>query len=154
MAQEATLTFNMELKGLNNILKAVDRSTISLGDKLNANIKAGIEKYNAALQKLKVEPFQKAGFHTQMAKLKEDLQRAAKAKIRLDMDEAKQKLANLKTEIVASVASVAAIAAPIKSAIDFESSMADVNKVVDFKTPDELKEFSNQILNFGVRLFK
>ena len=149
MAQEATLTFNMELKGLNNILKAVDRSTISLGDKLNANIKAGIEKYNAALQKLKVEPFQKAGFHTQMAKLKEDLQRATKAKIRIDMDEAKQKLANLKTEIVASMASVAVIAAPIKSAIDFESSMADVKKVVDFKTPDELKEFSNQILNMS-----
>ena len=149
MAQEATLTFNMELKGLNNILKAVDRSTISLGDKLNANIKAGIEKYNAALQKLKVEPFQKAGFHTQMAKLKEDLQRATKAKIRLDMDEAKQKLANLKTEIVASVASIAAIAAPIKSAIDFESSMADVKKVVDFKDDKEIKGFSNEILKMS-----
>lgn len=149
MAQEATLTFNMELKGLNNILKAVDRSTISLGDKLNANIKAGIEKYNAALQKLKVEPFQKAGFHTQMAKLKEDLQRATKAKIRIDMDEAKQKLANLKTEIVASVASVAAIAAPIKSAIDFESSMADVKKVVDFKDGNEIKGFSNEILKMS-----
>ena len=149
MAQEATLTFNMELKGLNNILKAVDRSTISLGDKLNANIKSGIEKYNAALQKLKVEPFQKAGFHTQMAKLKEDLQRATKAKIRLDMDEAKQKLANLKTEIVASVASVAIIAAPIKSAIDFESSMADVKKVVDFKDDNEIKGFSNEILKMS-----
>lgn len=149
MAQEATLTFNMELKGLNNILKAVDRSTISLGDKLNANIKSGIEKYNAALQKLKVEPFQKAGFHTQMAKLKEDLQRATKAKIRLDMDEAKQKLANLKTEIVASAASVAIIAAPIKSAIDFESSMADVKKVVDFKDDNEIKGFSNEILKMS-----
>lgn len=149
MAQEATLTFNMELKGLNNILKAVDRSTISLGDKLNANIKSGIEKYNAASQKLKVEPFQKAGFHTQMAKLKEDLQRATKAKIRIDMDEAKQKLANLKTEIVASVASVAAIAAPIKSAIDFESSMADVKKVVDFKDDNEIKGFSNEILKMS-----
>lgn len=149
MAQEATLTFNMELKGLNNILKAVDRSTISLGDKLNANIKSGIEKYNAALQKLKVEPFQKAGFHIQMAKLKEDLQRATKAKIRIDMDEAKQKLANLKTEIVASVASVAAIAAPIKSAIDFESSMADVKKVVDFKDDNEIKGFSNEILKMS-----
>ncbi|WP_103603432.1 phage tail tape measure protein [Campylobacter concisus] len=149
MAQEATLTFNMELKGLNNILKAVDRSTISLGDKLNANIKSGIEKYNAALQKLKVEPFQKAGFHTQMAKLKEDLQRATRAKIRIDMDEAKQKLANLKTEIVASVASVAAIATPIKSAIDFESSMADVKKVVDFKDDNEIKGFSNEILKMS-----
>lgn len=149
MAQEATLTFNMELKGLNNILKAVDRSTISLGDKLNANIKAGIEKYNAALQKLKVEPFQKAGFHTQMAKLKEDLQKATRAKIRLDMDEAKQKLANLKTEIVASAASVAIIAAPIKSAIDFESSMADVKKVVDFKDNNEIKGFSNEILKMS-----
>ena len=149
MSQEATLTFNMELKGLNNILKAVDRSTISLGDKLNANIKAGIEKYNAALQKLKVEPFQKAGFHTQMAKLKEDLQRATRAKIRLDMDEAKQKLANLKTEIVASVASVATIAAPIKSAMDFESAMADVKKVVDFKYDKEIKGFSNEILKMS-----
>ena len=149
MAQEATLTFNMELKGLNNILKAVDRSTISLGDKLNANIKSGIEKYNAALQKLKVEPFQKAGFHTQMAKLKEDLQRATKAKIRLDMNEAKQKLANLKTDIVASVASIAAIAAPIKSAIDFESAMADVKKVVDFKDDKEIKGFSNEILKMS-----
>jgi hypothetical protein len=139
----------MELKGLNNILKAVDKSTISLADKLNQNIKAGVEKYNEALKELKANPFQKADFHTQMAKLKADLQNATRAKVRLDMDEAKQKLANLKTEIVASVASVAAIAAPIKSAIGFESAMADVNKVVDFKTPDELKEFSNQILNMS-----
>ena len=149
MAQEATLTFNMELKGLNNILKAVDRSTISLGDKLNANIKAGIEKYNEALKELKANPFQKAGFHTQMAKLKADLQKATRAKIRLDMDEAKQKLANLKTEIVASVASIAAIAAPIKSAIDFESAMADVKKVVDFKDDNEIKGFSNEILKMS-----
>ncbi|WP_459813578.1 phage tail tape measure protein [Campylobacter concisus] len=149
MAQEATLTFNMELKGLNNILKAVDRSTISLGDKLNANIKAGVEKYNEALKELKANPFQKAGFHTQMAKLKADLQKATRAKIRLDMDEAKQKLANLKTEIVASVASVAAIAAPIKSAIDFESAMADVKKVVDFKDDKEIKGFSNEILKMS-----
>lgn len=149
MAQEATLTFNMELKGLNNILKAVDRSTISLGDKLNANIKAGVEKYNEALKELKANPFQKAGFHTQMAKLKADLQKATRAKIRLDMDEAKQKLANLKTEIVASVASIAAIAAPIKSAIDFESAMADVKKVVDFKDDKEIKGFSNEILKMS-----
>ncbi|WP_107956165.1 phage tail tape measure protein [Campylobacter concisus] len=149
MAQEATLTFNMELKGLNNILKAVDRSTISLGDKLNANIKAGVEKYNEALKELKANPFQKAGFHTQMAKLKADLQKATRAKIRLDMDEAKQKLANLKTEIVASVASIAAIAAPIKSAIDFESAMADVKKVVDFKDDNEIKGFSNEILKMS-----
>jgi len=149
MAQEATLTFNMELKGLNNILKAVDKSTISLADKLNQNIKAGVEKYNEALKELKANPFQKVGFHTQMAKLKADLQKATRAKIRLDMDEAKQKLANLKTEIVASVASVAAIAAPIKSAIDFESAMADVKKVVDFKDDKEIKGFSNEILKMS-----
>ncbi|EJP74577.1 MULTISPECIES: phage tail tape measure protein [Campylobacter] len=149
MAQEATLTFNMELKGLNNILKAVDKSTISLADKLNQNIKAGVEKYNEALKELKANPFQKAGFHTQMAKLKADLQKATRAKIRLDMDEAKQKLANLKTEIVASVASIAAIAAPIKSAIDFESAMADVKKVVDFKDDKEIKGFSNEILKMS-----
>lgn len=53
------------------------------------------------------------------------------------------------TLIVASAASVAIIAAPIKSAIDFESSMADVKKVVDFKDDNEIKGFSNEILKMS-----
>ncbi|WP_029065632.1 phage tail tape measure protein [Labrenzia sp. DG1229] len=39
-----------------------------------------------------------------------------------------------------------AIAAPINAARDFENVMADVNKVVDFKTPDGLQKMSTSIL--------
>ncbi|MBB1093871.1 phage tail tape measure protein [Rhodopseudomonas palustris] len=44
------------------------------------------------------------------------------------------------------------IGAPIKAAMDFESAMADVKKVVDFDTPDGLKKLSNEILDMSKRI--
>ncbi|CAD7289602.1 hypothetical protein LMG7974_01679 [Campylobacter majalis] len=144
-----TLTFNMELKGLDNILKAVNKSGITLNDKLTDQMSAGVKKYNEALKTLKVNPFQGSKFHADLARLKENLQKATIAKVKLNMDEAKAKISNLKGEIIAAVGSVAAIATPIKLAMDFESSMADVKKVVDFETPQELKAFSSEIINMS-----
>ncbi|MGH1601718.1 phage tail tape measure protein [Campylobacter majalis] len=144
-----TLTFNMELKGLDNILKAVNKSGITLNDKLTDQMSAGVKKYNEALKTLKVNPFQGSKFHADLARLKENLQKATIAKVKLNMDEAKAKISNLKGEIIAAVGSVAAIATPIKLAMDFESSMADVKKVIDFETPQELKAFSSEIINMS-----
>lgn len=49
-----------------------------------------------------------------------------------------------------------ALAAPFvagaKSAIDFESSMADVRKVVKFDTPEQFKEMSDDILDMSKRM--
>ncbi|MEJ8474442.1 phage tail tape measure protein [Roseibium algae] len=45
-----------------------------------------------------------------------------------------------------------AIAAPVRAAREFESSMADVNKVVDFAEPDGLKKMSANILAMSRRL--
>ncbi|MGP1484908.1 MAG: phage tail tape measure protein [Campylobacter sp.] len=146
---EPVLTFKMELKGLHSILKAVDKSATTLNDKLTQNITAGVKKYNEALKQLKINPIQKAKFHSDLQKLKTQLTQATQAKIRLNMEEAKQKILNLKGEIIATFASVAAISVPIKSAIDFESAMADVKKVVDFKDAGELKSFSNEILKMS-----
>lgn len=42
-----------------------------------------------------------------------------------------------------------AMAEPIKQAIQFESSMADVRKVVDFDSPEEFKEMNNDIVNLS-----
>ncbi len=39
--------------------------------------------------------------------------------------------------------------APMQAAIQFESSMADVKKVVDFKTPEQFKEMSDDILELS-----
>ncbi|MBG6249442.1 phage tail tape measure protein, partial [Candidatus Symbiopectobacterium sp. PLON1] len=41
---------------------------------------------------------------------------------------------------------VTAMAGPIKQAIDFESTMANVRKVVDFDTPEQFKQMSEDIL--------
>lgn len=46
-----------------------------------------------------------------------------------------------------SVVSIGATAVvPVKLAMDFESSMADVKKVVDFDTPQQFKQMGNDIL--------
>ncbi|WP_319498095.1 phage tail tape measure protein [uncultured Cohaesibacter sp.] len=45
-----------------------------------------------------------------------------------------------------------ALSAPIKSAMAFESAMADVNKVVDFAAPDGLKQMSADILAMSRRI--
>lgn len=41
---------------------------------------------------------------------------------------------------------------PIQKAIQFESAMADVKKVVDFDTPQQFKEMGNDILNLSKRI--
>jgi TP901 family phage tail tape measure protein len=45
-----------------------------------------------------------------------------------------------------------AFADPVKSAMEFESAMADVRKVVDFDTPDGFKNLSNEILEMSKNL--
>ncbi|MFT8210858.1 MAG: phage tail tape measure protein [Symbiopectobacterium sp.] len=47
---------------------------------------------------------------------------------------------------------VTAMAGPIKQAIDFESMMADVRKVVDFDTPEQFKQMSEDILKLSTEL--
>lgn len=45
-----------------------------------------------------------------------------------------------------------AIAGPVREAMEFESAMADVKKVVDFPTPDGLNEFRNSLLDLSKRV--
>lgn len=53
----------------------------------------------------------------------------------------------MKSEVVGAFAGVGTVLIPIKAAMNFESAMADVKKVVDFDTPQQLKEMENQILS-------
>ncbi|CAM3514468.1 phage tail tape measure protein [Arcobacter aquimarinus] len=53
---------------------------------------------------------------------------------------------NFKSSIMDKVAFGTTVAVPMKLAIDFESSMADVNKVVNFDSSDEAKAFEQSIL--------
>lgn len=53
---------------------------------------------------------------------------------------------DFKSSIMDKVALGTTVALPMKLAIDFESSMADVNKVVDFASTEEAKAFEQSIL--------
>lgn len=52
----------------------------------------------------------------------------------------------LKGKALGTLGFAISAAAPIKAAIDFESAMADVKKVVDFDTPEGFKKLSKEIL--------
>jgi TP901 family phage tail tape measure protein len=58
----------------------------------------------------------------------------------------------MKGQIFDTLALGAAIGAPIKAAIDFESVMADVNKVVDFPSPKVFKEMQKDVLKLSTQI--
>jgi len=64
----------------------------------------------------------------------------------LKLDSLKNYRNDFKSSIMDKVALGTSVALPMKLAIDFESSMADVNKVVDFESTDEAKAFEQSIL--------
>lgn len=57
-----------------------------------------------------------------------------------------------KGALIDKIALGAAIIAPIKIGIDYESAMADVKKVVNFKDNEELANFSNQIVKLSSKI--
>ncbi len=59
---------------------------------------------------------------------------------------------NFKDTFMEKVALGAAVIAPLKIAIDFESSMADVKKVVNFDNNKELKEFQKEITKLSTKI--
>lgn len=52
----------------------------------------------------------------------------------------------MRSEVMGVIASVGTVIMPIKVAMDFESSMADVRKVVDFDTPQQFKQMGDDLL--------
>jgi len=62
------------------------------------------------------------------------------------------KMNEFENSIGKRLALAATIVAPIKLAIDFESSMADVKKVVDFSSKEEAKKFETKILDLSTQI--
>ena len=64
-------------------------------------------------------------------------------------DKVLQKRAGLRSQLVDAVALGASIAAPIRAAMQFESVMADVKKVVNFKTPQQFALMQKDLLKLS-----
>ncbi len=61
----------------------------------------------------------------------------------------KERRSELGGKLIGTAVAGAALALPIKTAIDFESKMADVKKVVNFDTPQQFKTMSSDILKLS-----
>lgn len=76
--------------------------------------------------------------------LKKDLNQIKLSRLRVEGIE--KSMNDFKSKMMDKVALAGSVILPVKTAIDFEESMADVRKVVDFETKDELKKFGGEIL--------
>ena len=59
------------------------------------------------------------------------------------------KRSELQVQIVGAAAVAFSLAQPIRQAIEFESAMSDVRKVVDFDTPEQFAQMQQDILRMG-----
>ncbi|MFC5921688.1 phage tail tape measure protein, partial [Neisseria weixii] len=75
-----------------------------------------------------------------------DAKRADVAVLQQKRQQHYDKRHNFKDEILGAATAAGAVAVPVKLAVAFESSMADVRKVVDFDTPQQFKEMEQDIL--------
>ena len=149
MAKNATLTFGMDLSDFDKAMKSINKQATSLSDQINKVTQGAMQAYKNGLSDLKANPFQSAKFHTDLANLKENIKKAVTHKLNLDIEDAKKNLEGLKTQAIAAIGSIMAISKPISSAIDFESSMADVKKVVDFSGADDVKQFADGLMKMS-----
>lgn len=74
---------------------------------------------------------------------------ARKQKAQAAFDSAKSKLSSTATKVAISAAP---LIAATKSAVDFESAMADVRKVVDFDTPQQFAQMNEGVLKLSTNL--
>lgn len=58
----------------------------------------------------------------------------------------------MRGEVMGVIASVGTVIMPIKVAMDFETSMAEVRKVVDFDTPQQFKQMGDDLLQMTHRI--
>lgn len=148
MAKNATLTFGMDLSDFDKAMKAINKQSNDLSTQLGRAIKAPIEAYKNGLKELKINPLN-IGAREQVAKLAADIKKATTTKLNLDISNARKNIEGLKTDIIAALGSVLVLSKPISAAIDFESSMADVKKVVDFGGENDVKNFSNDLMKMS-----
>ena len=148
---KATLTFGMDLSEFNTAFNKINRQTNNLSQSLGRGIGDAMNAYKKGLSQLKLSTSlaDKEKIKSELDGLKDKIKASTKAKLDLDISEAKNKLKGLVGGILAAIGAVKGMTAPISAAIDFEESMADVKKVVDFDSKDDLKAFSDEVLKLS-----
>ena len=153
----ATITIGGAISGtLKGAFSTLDKSFNSIGSALS-----GLEKKNKLLEK-SITTFGKEGKNVDSLrqKYKDNASAIDRLResyeqlndIRNQSEENTGALDRYKSQILEIVALGTSFAATVKQAIDFESTMADIKKVVDFTEPDGLNAMGKTILDMSKRL--
>ena len=124
------------ISGLQTNIKTL-KDNIKLLDNSYKNGTININSYKNAHSKMT------ATLNNTIAK-QEKLARAMK-----NYNDVKSKKQEMRAGIMDAAESAIVLGAPVKMAMDMESAMADVRKVVDFDTPQQFKEMQVDIVNLS-----
>ncbi len=130
-------------------------STLQKHQEKIVSVKKGLKELEEAHKQGKISAEEYAASYAklsqQLDKAKAAQERLAKAtKFQHDME---QKVTAARSKLLRSTAAMgAALGPPIVRAMQFESAMADVRKVVDFETPEQFKQMSEDILGLARRI--
>ncbi len=146
IAGKVDSSFSQSFKSATSVLQESQHQVRFLKKELKEleqNYKSGAisaEQYKAAQSRLTAE----------LNKAEQAQKRLARAIELQGKAEAFQ--SRMRGKLLGAVAAGATLAVPVKLAIDFESAMADVRKVVDFETPQQFKEMGEDILSLSQRI--
>ena len=146
IAGKVNSSFSQSFKSATSVLQESQYKVRSLKKELKEleqNYKSGAistEQYKAAQSRLTAE----------LNKAEQAQKRLARAIELQGKAEAFQ--SRMRSKMLGAVAAGATLAVPVKLAVDFESAMADVRKVIDFETPQQFKEMGEDILSLSQRI--
>ena len=146
IAGKVNSSFSQSFKSATSVLQESQHQVRSLKielKELEQNYKSGAisaEQYRAVQSRLTAE----------LAKAEQAQKRLARAIELQGKAEAFQ--SRMRGKMLGAVAAGATLAVPVKLAVDFESAMADVRKVIDFETPQQFKEMGEDILALSQRI--
>lgn len=149
---ELNLTIGAVVTGALAGLTSVNRSIRQLGETQNRLADRQRLLGNVLENPLRMSGRRVRELRDEYARLGSDIERLSKRQQRLHNVEAARRgviarRQQLKSEVVGTVATVGSMLVPVKLAVDYESAMADVRKVVDFDSEGQFKAFGEEILS-------
>lgn len=134
---------------LSDLTKAIDRITKNTSEGLSKAIDTPLNKLKDTLKMELNIGKTIAGPKLPESSLKEmgkQIRKATNVKLDLDLKEANAKIDSMRYQVLGAFAGFKGLVEkPIKVAMEFETAMSDVKKVVDFESASELKAFEKEI---------
>ncbi|MCF7936836.1 MAG: phage tail tape measure protein [Synergistales bacterium] len=149
LAADNVRKYKQELEELRRRQEVAGHSNANLNRRISETRRKFVEASREA-KKHGIEIGRAADQYDQLgAAMKQAERRQARLQKRQANQETRQ---GIQGQFMGATAAGAAVAFPIKQAMDFESKMADVKKVMDFESPAQFKAMGKDVLNLSTRM--